>query len=185
MGLVAATKAFCKLLFNRELSDSFQQLIDGRLQPGITHQAPPPKPATGSAAPAAKVEKPQRSDAISLLAALQREARLLDIVSESLDEYSDEQIGAAARDVLRDSGKVIDRMFGLKPLTDNADGAAMETPASFDPAKFRLTGNVAGEGPFKGIVAHHGWQATRCEVPKWSGQKSSALIVAPVELEIG
>lgn len=178
MGLVAATKAFCKLLFNRELSDSFQQLVDGTLQPKIAPvESKKPEPVAPP--------KPTRSDAISLLAALQREARLLDIVNESLDEYSDEQIGAAARDVLRDSGKVIKRMFDLQPLTDNADGAAMETPASFDPAAFRLTGNVSGDGPFRGTVAHHGWKATRCEVPQWSGQDSSAMIVAPVELEIG
>lgn len=179
MGLVAATKAFCQLLFNRELSDSFQQLVDGTLTPKI---AAPPTPAQSkkSAKPA-----PARSDAISLLAALQREARLLDIVNESLDEYSDAQIGAASRDVLRDSGKVIERMFGLKPLTEIADGSPMETPASFDPAEFRLTGNVAGEAPFRGSVAHHGWKATRCEIPQWSGKKSAALIVAPVEIEIG
>ncbi len=181
MGLVAATKAFCKLLFNRELSDSFQQLLDGTLVPKIAAA-----PQT-SAAPAKKLAEtaPARSDAISLLAALQREARFLDLVNESLDEYSDAQIGAAARDVLRDSGKVIDRMFGLKPLTEIADGSPMETPAAFDPAEFRLTGNVAGEAPFRGSVAHHGWKATRCEVPQWTGKKSAALIVAPVELEIG
>ena len=179
MGLVAATKAFCKLLFNRELSDSFQQLLDGNTQAKIAPPSEPAKPAP------VKPATPTRSEAISLLAALQREARLLDIVNESLDEFSDEQIGAAARDVLRDSGEVIERMFGLQPLTDQADGSNMEIPGSFDPAEFRLTGNVAGEGPFRGTVAHHGWKATRSEVPKWTGQESSALIVAPVELEIG
>lgn len=182
MGLVAATKAFCKLLFNRELSDSFQQLVDGTLVPKI--EAQPTAPAAAPPSKKAKEPTPVRSDAISLLAALQREARLLDIVNESLDEYSDAQIGAASRDVLRDTGKVIERMFDLKPLTEIADGSPMETPASFDPSEFRLTGNVTGEAPFRGSVAHHGWIATRCEVPKWSGNKSAALIVAPVELEI-
>ena len=180
MGLVAATKAFCKLLFNRELSDSFQQLVDGNLQQKIEQS---PKPSKTASKPTVK-PAPMRSDAISLLAALQREARLLDIVNESLDEYSDAQVGSAARDVLRDSGKVIERMFGLEPLTSNPDGSQMETPASLDPAEFRLTGNVTGEAPFRGTVAHHGWKATRCEVPQWSGKESAALIVAPVELEI-
>lgn len=186
MGLVAATKAFCKLLFNRELSDSFEQLVDGKLQPRIV-QVPadkaPAQPQKPAREPVAKPE-PARSDAISLLAALQREARLLDIVNESLDQYSDAQVGSAARDVLRDSGKVIERMFGLEPLTDVADGSPLETPASFDPAEFRLTGNVAGEAPFRGTVVHHGWKATRCDVPKWTGKESTAKIVAPVELEI-
>ena len=184
MGLVAATKAFCKLLFNRELSDSFQQLVDGNLQPRIA-QVPSKKTSAQSKSKPVSKPAPIRSDAISLMAALQREARLLDIVNESLDEYSDAQVGSAARDVLRDSGKVIERMFGLEPLTSNADGSPMETPASFDPAEFRLTGNVAGEAPFRGTVAHHGWKATRCEVPQWSGKESAAFVVAPIELEIG
>jgi hypothetical protein len=178
MGLVAATKAFCKLLFNRELSDSFQQMLDGSLQPKIQQQSQP------AAAQPKPEPVPTRSDAISLLAALQREARLLDIVNESLDEYSDAQVGAAAREVLRDSGKVIERLFGLTPLTDVEDGSQLETPAVFDPSEFRLTGNVAGSAPFRGSVAHHGWKATRCDVPKWSGTESAALVVAPVELEI-
>ncbi|MFT7632564.1 MAG: hypothetical protein ACI87E_003616 [Mariniblastus sp.] len=179
MGLVAATKAFCKLLFNRQLSDSFQEMLDGKLQPRIAATKPTP------AVPAPKPAAPARSDAISLLAALQREARLLDIVNESLDAYSDEQVGAAARDVLRDSGKVIKRMFAVVRLSDADDGSALETPKKFDPAEFRLTGNVTGEAPFHGTVAHHGWKATKCEVPKWTGSKSTSLILAPVELEIG
>ena len=177
MGLITATKAFCKLIFNRELSDSFDQMIASSSTPKIQSTpapvASPPKPAP-----------PARSDAISLIAALQREARLLDIVTESLDGYSDAQIGAAAKEVLRDTGTVIERMFGLQPLTDAADGSELETPANFDAAQYRLTGNVSGEAPFRGAVAHHGWKATKCEVPTWSGEKSSAMIIAPIELEI-
>ena len=63
-----------------------------------------------------------RSDAITLLATLQREARFVDIVSEPLDGYSDAQIGAAARDVLRESGKVLNRLFSLKRVVDAEEG---------------------------------------------------------------
>ena len=47
MGLVVATKAFFKLMFNRELSDSFQQLVDGKAlqhrnqKPLLPNQLPP------------------------------------------------------------------------------------------------------------------------------------------------
>ncbi len=176
MGLMAASKAFFKLLFNKELSVSFQHLVDGKLQPRIEST---PKKAAPKPEP-----KPNRSDAISLLSALQREARFVDIVSEPLGDYSDAQVGAAARDVLRDSGKVIERMFALKPLTEVEDGASIETPSNFDPAEYRLTGNVSGDGPFSGNVAHHGWKATKCDVPQWSGNKKTEMIVAPVEVEI-
>jgi hypothetical protein len=177
MGLMVATKAFFKLMFDRELSDKFQQVLDGKSLP-----APALEPPTPVAQP--KTPTPARSDAISLLAALQREARLVDLVSESLGEYSDEQVGAAAREVLEESGKVIKRMFDLQPISDAQDGSEVATPEKFDPAEFRLTGNVAGQAPFRGVLAHHGWRATQCEVPKWSGSEAAKLVVAPVEIEI-
>lgn len=177
MGLMLATKAFFKLMFDRELSDKFQQVLDGKSPPSPALE--PPKPAAKP-----KTPKPARSDAISLLSALQREARLVDLVSESLGDYSDEQVGAAAREVLEESGKVIKRMFDLQPISDGEDGSEVVTPEKFDPAEFRLTGNVAGEPPFRGTLAHHGWRATKCEVPKWNGSDAAKHIVAPVEIEI-
>ena len=179
MGLGVATKAFCKLLFNRDLSDSFQQMLDGNPQPKIEPAKKAAEPTKPKPTPA-----PTRSDAITLLSSLQREARLLDIVNESLDQYSDEQVGAAARDVLKDTGRVFERMFGLTPMTDKEDGAQLETPTKFDPSEYRLTGNVSGKAPFTGTVAHHGWKATKCDVPKWSGDASAGLVIAPVELEL-
>ena len=50
------------------------------------------------------------------MAALQREARFLDIVKEPLGQFDDAQVGAAARDVLRDCGDVIERMFAVQPV---------------------------------------------------------------------
>ena len=178
MGLVVATKAFFKLMFDRELSKSFEQLVAGKGLP-----APKESPAQTPAKPLTP-PKPSRSEAISLLAALQREARLIDLVSESLADYSDEQIGGAAREVLEESGKVINRMFALKPISTAEDGSEISTPDSFDPAEYRLTGNVTGEPPFKGQLAHHGWKATKCEVPAWNGSGKAKHIVAPVEIEI-
>jgi hypothetical protein len=50
------------------------------------------------------------------LAALQREARLVDFVQEPIAAYSDAQIGAAVRDVHRGCAEVIERLFSLKPV---------------------------------------------------------------------
>ena len=120
-------------------------------------------------APAAEagaiVEK--RNAAVTLLATLQREARFLDFVMEPLDDYGDAQVGAAARDVHRDLGTVVKRV-----------------PAGFDPARYRLTGEVAGEPPFDGTLRHHGWQAKKCEMPAWTGSPESALVVSPSEVEV-
>jgi hypothetical protein len=190
MGLFVATKAFFKLLFNRELSHSFQAWMDEGGTPRLavenqliattgTRSAPVVEPAKP-----VQPSKPSRSEAITLLSALQREARLIDIIQEPLDSFSDSQIGAAARDVLKNSGGVIERMFGLVPAVDVKDGEQISTPATLDPSLYRLTGNVSGAPPFRGTVAHHGWRATRCDVPTWNGSAESVLILAPIEIEV-
>jgi hypothetical protein len=143
--------------------------------PQVKPQAPP-----RSAAP----PQPARNDAINLLAALQREARFVDLVKEPLGDYSDAQVGAAARDVLRDCGVVLDRLFQLEPVFDNEEGATVEVPGGLDAGSYRITGNAAGESPTSGTLAHHGWRAKRCELPKWSGSKNAALVVAPAEVDV-
>lgn len=137
-----------------------------------------PKPAKPATKP------PERSDAVNLLAALQREARFVDFLKEELTGYSDEQVGAASRDVHRGCVKVFERFFAISPLLDQEENSAVDVPADFDPGLFHLTGNVAGEGPFRGALVHHGWKATKCEIPKWSGSKQAAAVVAPAEVEL-
>lgn len=143
----------------------------------------PERPAAPVAA--AKPAKPAgRGEALALLEAMQREGRLVDFLQESLDGYDDAQIGAAVRDVHRGCRGVLERVFDLKPLAAEAEGASIEVPAGYDPARYRLTGNVSGGPPFRGVVCHAGWIAARCELPAWSGSEEARRIVAPVEVEI-
>jgi hypothetical protein len=142
---------------------------------------PQPKPAE----PKKPVAAPRpRSEALTLLATLQREARFVDFLMESLEGYSDAQIGAVARDVHRDCAKVLERLFALAPVVPQQEGEAVEVPSGFDPAKYRLTGNVVGKPPFHGQLAHHGWEAAKCDMPVWSGKEAVARIIAPVEVEL-
>ncbi|MEN6405498.1 MAG: DUF2760 domain-containing protein [Thermoguttaceae bacterium] len=141
--------------------------------------APVAKPS-----PAVAKKSPTRNDAIALLATLQREARFVDFIQESLADYSDAQIGAAVRDVHRDCGAVLNRMFALQPATEGSEGDPIDVPAGFDPGRWRLTGNLSGRPPFHGRLVHPGWEATRCELPTWSGSQEAARVVAPVEVEI-
>jgi hypothetical protein len=131
------------------------------------------------------VVKSPRSDAITLLATLQREARFVDIVSESLDGYSDAQIGAAARDVLRDSGRVLARVFSLRPVAASEEGATVDIPTGYETGCYRLTGDVSRVPPFSGKLMHAGWRATKCDLPTWTGGEKAALVVAPAEVEVG
>jgi hypothetical protein len=178
MRLAIAFRAFFLALFNAAAA----QRIAAALLPAETlSPLPGAEPAARKPEP---VKRPARSDAVSLLAALQREARFVDLVQESLDQYSDEQVGAAARDVLRDCRSVIDRLFGLQPVIVQDEGASVDVPAGFDTGRWRLTGNVAGEPPFRGRLVHHGWEASRCDMPQWAGSDAAARIVAPAEVEL-
>lgn len=137
-----------------------------------TEPAPPPEP------------KPKRSDAVSLLSALQREARFVDFIQEPIDAYSDAQVGAAVREVHRGCGEVLARMFGLAPVVDQPEESDVEVT---DPASgaWRLTGNVAqSTGTVNGKLVHHGWAATKSDVPEWTGDDSAINIVAAAEVQI-
>ena len=178
MRIFLAFRIFFKTLFDGAFAGELQ-----RIEAGESTATPAAEEKPVEKAPP-KPKPPQRSDAVTLLAALQREARFVDLVKEPLGQYSDEQIGAAARDVLRDCGEVLERFFGLHPAVEQEEGAEIEAPAGFDPARYRVSGNVQGDPPFRGQLVHHGWEANHCELPKWSGSAQAAMVVAPIELEV-
>jgi hypothetical protein len=121
---------------------------------------------------------------LTLLAVLQREGRLIDFLKEPITGYDDAQVGAAVRDIHRDCAAALDRIFGLAPLLDQPDGSPVEVPAGFDAARFQLSGNVAGQPPYRGRLRHPGWQASKLELPRWTGQGGSANVVAAAEVEL-
>ena len=174
-----AFRAFYAALRSREAAERLDAALAQPALPKIDSEAKPP-PTARPAAPSA----PARSEAITLLAALQREARLVDLVNEPLDAYTDEQIGGAARNVLRDSAAVLERFFALEPVLRHEEGSPVEVPKAYDPARYKIAGQVEGQGPFHGTLAHKGWQASRCQLPAWTGSKESALVIAPAEVEV-
>ena len=184
MRLWLAIQCFFKTLTQADFANQCRLMLE---VPAAAPVAPPapvaPQPATPASPPPAA--KSPRSDAITLLAALQREARFVDIVNESLDGYSDAQIGAAARDVLRDCGKVLARVFALRPMLEQEEGATVQVPAGYETECYRLTGDVSREPPFAGKLMHAGWQATKCDLPTWTGSGKGALVVAPAEVQLG
>lgn len=127
---------------------------------------------------------PTRSEAVTLLAALQREARLVDLVKQPLSDFSDDQIGAAARNVLSDAATVLDRFFSLQPVVKGEEDSPYDVPLGYNTASYKLSGPVEGSGPFHGKLVHHGWKATSVKLPAWTGSPDSALVVAPAEVEV-
>jgi hypothetical protein len=179
-----AFRVFFRVLGDGDVAQAVNRLLAGE-HLAVAVQPEPVAPPT-----AARAEKPatkpasKRSDALDLLAAMQREARFLDFIKESLGEYSDEQIGAAVRDIHRDCGKLLDRVLALAPVAAEEEGAAIELPVGYEAARYRLTGNVGGQPPLRGRLVHRGWQAGRCEIPAWTGSEAASKVIAPAEVEI-
>lgn len=125
-----------------------------------------------------------RDGALALLALLQREGRLVDFLRESLDGFSDADIGAAARDVHRGCKKVLDAHLTLEPVLPGAEEDTVSVPKGFDPAEIRLVGEARGEAPYRGTLRHHGWRATEIKLPTLTEGVDRAVL-APAEVEVG
>ncbi|WP_236695925.1 DUF2760 domain-containing protein [Rhodopirellula islandica] len=122
-----------------------------------------------------------QSDAVTLLAALQRDARLVDLIHENLDQYADDQVGAAARPCLKQCRQTLDRLLGIVPLVEVGDGQVLPVDASTSSARLRWVGESSGAS--QGKVVHHGWVATQVQLPAWSGSADDALVIAPAQVQ--
>lgn len=118
-----------------------------------------------------------------LLSALQREGRLLDFAQQDVAGFSDEEVGAAARVVHSGCRKVLEQYFEFEPAAKEAEGATLTVPQGFDAQRLRLTGNVAGQPPFRGTLKHHGWVAKAIRMPALS-EAMDPRVVAPAEVEL-
>lgn len=151
----------------RSLRDkAFFEKVQALAQP-----APPPVKAKPSAEP------------LWLLAILQREGRLLDFLLEDVSGYSNEDVGAAVRDIHAKSQKAIKEHLVLAAVLNQPEQANVEVPVGFDPSAIRLTGNVTGQPPFRGTLQHHGWRVTEIKIPR-PAEGQDQFIVQPAEVEL-
>src|SRR5205823_5186268 len=77
---------------------------------------------------------------------------------------------------------VLRERVALEPVLAGAEGDAITIDAGFDPGAIRLTGNVTGAPPFRGVLRHGGWRVKTVTLPVRRGQ--DARVVAPAEVEI-
>ncbi len=158
------------------LALAWRVLTDAALAARIDQPAPtaPSPPTLQSAPPDA---------ALQLLGLLQQEGRLVDFLEEDITGYSDAEIGGAVRVVHEGCRKVLRQYFTIAPVIDREEGARLTLERGFDAGAFRLTGNVLGDPPFTGTLAHRGWRASDSRLPKiTSGHDVSVLAPAEVEL---
>jgi hypothetical protein len=118
-----------------------------------------------------------------MLGLLQRDGRLLDFLQEDITSFSDADIGAAARVVHTGCKKVLGQYLALAPVVKDSEGATVTVPQGFDASRFRLTGNVTGQGPWSGSLKHHGWVATKIDLPAVP-TTVDVKVIAPAEVEL-
>jgi hypothetical protein len=168
----------------------FRVLFDGifagqvlRLRAGTPESTPSsvPPPPRESLAP--KLREAPTDAALQLLGLLQREGRLVDFLQEDMSAYTDAQVGAAARVVHDQCKRALDAHLRLERIRTESEGSRISVPKGFEPSTLRLLGNVVGEPPFSGALAHAGWRATHIELPKLS-EGHDVQVIAPAEVEL-
>lgn len=141
------------------------------------------KPIQPPPAPPKLTAEQQHAAALFLLQLFQREGRFLDFLQEDITGFADGDVGAAARLVHAGCKKVLTQYVPVIPVVTQSEGAAMDIPTGFDANRFRLTGNVAGAGPWKGSLKHHGWVATTIALPDVP-TTVDVKVIAPAEVEL-
>jgi hypothetical protein len=120
---------------------------------------------------------------LRLLALLQRESRLLDFLLEDISGAQDVQVGAGVRELHRKAQEVLKDRLVLEPVINKEEDTTVDVPAGFDPSAVRLTGNVSGQPPFKGVLKHRGWRVKDYRLPA-PPEGQDELVVYPAEVEI-
>lgn len=177
MALRTAFRAFFAAIFNHTTADQLQAVLDAPASPPAV-AAPPAVTPADTPKPAKSINV--RSDAITLLATLQREARFIDLIQENLSQYSDAQIGAAARPCLQQCAATLQRLLGLRAIQSAAEGQTITVPQSAPPARFLWIGEGSGTS---GKLVHHGWEASHVDLPHWTGTETDSNVIAPVQVK--
>ena len=174
--IVLAFRSFFNILFHGELSDSAITEL------GLSRRATPAQSKPATPAAAAPLAAKTSDGALQILAILQRDSRLIDFLMEDIAGYSDEQVGAAVRELHDQCRDTVSRYISLQPVIDGVEGTFTQAPSK-DPNLVKFIGNVPAKPPSGGILRHKGWRASKVDLPALTGRQD-ATILAPAEIEI-
>ena len=180
MRIVNAFKAFFAIMFTGKLPAALAQAY-GYVPKGAKAA---PQPAVKQAPQPKAVPQVKTSDgALQMLSIFQRDARLIDFLMEDISPYSDEQVGAAVRNVHDQCRETLDRYVQLAPVIDGVEGSFTKVDSN-DPNTVKLLGNVPANGKAPGgILRHRGWRADHVDLPQLAASQNAAVI-APAEIEV-
>lgn len=176
-------------------------LVDGRFAWrvwSVRDALPQAPPASAEAKPAAKArpakqaapravkQEPAKADlspALVLLSLLQREGRLVDFLEQEITSFDDAEIGAAVRVVHEGCRKVLRAHASVSPIREEEEESRVEVVDGLETGATKLTGNVSGDPPYRGVLRHRGWRIADLTLPTpVAGHDVS--VVAPAEVEL-
>ncbi len=128
-------------------------------------------------------QRPPEEGALHLLSILQRDGRFVDFLQEDISTFKDADVGAAARLVHQGCKKALSAYFVLEPVRREEEGTRLTLEPGFDKAAISVAGDVKGEPPWQGTLAHGGWRATEVKLPERPAFVD-ARVVAPAEVEL-
>ena len=179
--ILLAFRAFFNLLFGGQLSSATLTALNLTRRGAAPAAKPSSKAATAAPAPAAPAVRVS-DGALQLLGILQRDSRLVDFLMEDIAGYSDDQVGAAVRELHGQCRDALARYIALEPVIDGVEGTYAKAPAK-DPNLVKFVGNVPAQPPAGGTLRHKGWRAAKVDLPALPA-KQDASIIAPAEIEI-
>ncbi|QIK39158.1 DUF2760 domain-containing protein [Caldichromatium japonicum] len=153
-------------------------LLDGTQSTPTQPVAPPPPPAA-----ARLLQESLPDSALILLSLLQKEGRFVDFIQEDIRLYSDEEVGRGARVVHQGCRRIIAEYFTLAPVRAEPEGSRITLEPGFDASAIRPTGNLVGNPPFTGTLAHRGWRVIEIRLPKIVSSHDPHIIAA-AEIEL-
>jgi hypothetical protein len=121
--------------------------------------------------------------AVQVLSILQKKGRLIDFLQEDITGYEDSQIGAAVRNIHKGCREALAEYMTIEPVMKETEGTDITVEEGFDSSAIRLTGNVAGSPPFKGVLRHCGWRVSGTTMPALP-KNQDLSIIEPAEVEM-
>jgi len=176
--ILLAFRCFFNILFHGALpADALAVLKLARREQAAAGGVP-----SGPGTPPAAPSRTPADGALQILTILQRDSRLLDFLMEDIASYSDDQVGAAVRELHDQCRDSLARYLTLQPVIDGVEGTPVKAPSG-DPKAVRFIGNVPATPPSGGTLRHKGWRAAKVELPSLAAKEDTS-IVAPAEIEI-
>jgi hypothetical protein len=193
MRFIIAVRAFFAALFSRGAADCIADALRLNQVAKLKGEQAPSAPVKKSPLTIAQKSgsggsqsvdfgkvAPSRSDALTLLAVMQKESRILDLIFDDLDGYTDEQIGGASRQVLRDLKDCLDSHVKIESLVDQHEGDVVQIPDAASPVRWKVLGDASAQ---TGTLTHAGYVARKVALPEWTGTEENASILAPAEVD--